>query len=807
MPLMAGAGAAAAASAASAAGVGAFGYNRANYMFDSGLRFQRYMAGYGFAEAQAAQYREDIRDLTEQTCAKQDLYHALGVIFYVLNFQLIMAGRLGVHGPSPPEWILGLYWVNISSALMFLSALTWLALHAGARATAGSATLLTRSVRLPIPTPKMMDRARKTGNSFEKERATDIFRVPFAVPAPKDANPEDDVEKGAAPGKKPRRMPKWHTDEMQELHRGENGAALTATSTPEHFELYRGLQQEWAAHDCYARIGILYFLSCWMSSVSLYSQCHCFGELRAIWPAWTVSAIFCTAHYCVLQADIVEQTGLQLEKVVVFIPMITVLGMSLDYSVATPSTGLVAFIYFLSFICYFINLMWSFRMYQLASLHTQAELPDAMGGPWCPSEWQLPRAFVMSYCIVSPPKALEPGVPTCLQLEMKADKGANGSSLPQKKARETGTSLYPWRLFRGALVTYTGLWVFIIVGRVFEICNGERQMLKQTGRVIRWPAHMQPWFTPWTREGTRNEWAHTGGSDRRLQQTDGNMNLNDQKVAAMAQRLIARIGSVAEALDTKLPLPRIPAPLRANVAWPADFQPSILASLAGEGRMAALSSMERKGAILQVSELDTSGKAVLSQFILGGIDELGSLLGASWAASGLIVTTTTGAVAECPGLPKAGVWPCSQVGTSLPSGGSTIKSAVAVRLPEGRLRAAINFEEEQGLLILDLDLKSHSWIPSGEVQLPLSQGSSHSHHLSFDPKGDELLVSSSHDGGALKWRVGESDATEPVIVATPQAAAFGRVWHAACGLGGGQVAHLASQAVGSKPELLLSSSA
>ena len=30
--------------------------------------------------------------------------------------------------------------------------------------------------------------------------------------------------------------------------------------------------------------------------------------------------------------------------------------------------------------------------------------------------------------------------------------------------------------------------------------NGERQLLKQEGRVERWPSHMQPWMPPWTRE-------------------------------------------------------------------------------------------------------------------------------------------------------------------------------------------------------------------------------------------------------------------------------------------------------------------
>ncbi|CAE8658443.1 unnamed protein product [Polarella glacialis] len=809
MPLISGVGAVA---GASAAGAGAFGYNRGNYMFDSGLRFKRYMAGYGFAEAQAAQYREDIRDLTEQTCAKQDLYHVLGIIFYVLSLQLIMAGRMGIHGPAPPGWMLGIYFVNSCSSLLFLCTLTWLSLHAGARASAGAATLLTRSVRLPIPTPKMMDKARMTGNSFEKERATDIFRVPFAVRAPKEAIPEDEAEKGTAkssnvPASR-RRMPKWHQDEQRQLHQGDNGATLTPSSTPEHFELYCDLQQEFAAHDCYARIGILYFLSCFLASLPLYSQGHCFAELRAIWPAWTVSAIFCTAHYCVLQCDIVfGQAGFALEKVVPWMPMLTVFGMSLDYSVATPSSGLVAFIYFLSFVVYLIHFLWSVRMYQLAQPHPQAELPDD-SGPWCPPEWQLPRAFLMSSCIVSPPKSLEPGVPTCLQLEMKA-KGSRGASSPHRKARHAGPSFHPWRLFRGALITYMGLWVFLICGRIFEIANGERNLFKMPGRVLRWPAHMQPWITPWTREKSRNEWAHTGGSDRRLQQNA--MDINQRKLSAMSERLLARLAPLAVALEMSEKssvLPQMLSPLEVNVAWPADLQPSLLAAFPGEGLFAALNARERRGAVMHLPRLGLEAKTKsvpASQFSLGGIDELGELIGASWAASGLIVATRQGAVAECAGRPDGGVWPCRQVGASLPSGGSAIKSAVVARLPGGLLRAAITFTEDEGLLILELDLsKSESWIPTGEVRLP--QHASPHHHFAFGADGHELIMSARDGGAILKWRVGNlNGVTEPVVVSIPQAGS--RVWHGACGLGNGRLAHLASQTDGSSPELLLSSHA
>lgn len=81
-----------AAAAAYAAGTEAFKYNRENYMFDNALRFGRFMAQYQNVQAQVEMYRDDIRDLTAFTVTKQDAYHTVGTIFFVLNFQLIWLG-------------------------------------------------------------------------------------------------------------------------------------------------------------------------------------------------------------------------------------------------------------------------------------------------------------------------------------------------------------------------------------------------------------------------------------------------------------------------------------------------------------------------------------------------------------------------------------------------------------------------------------------------------------------------------------------------------------------------------------------
>jgi len=803
--------AAGATAAAGAVGASAFTYNRANYMFDNELRFGRYTSGYSFAIKQASMYREDIRDMTALTCSKQDLYHVVGVIFFVLNFQLIMAGRLGVHGPSPPGWLLGLYWANACSALMFLVLYNWLSMHASARAQAGGAYMLTRHVRLPIPTPKQLDKARKTGNSFERARATDMFRIPFVAPAPKqdiEEGSDSDSSKKAKGAVKQRKMPRWYqSDEVGDLHAGEGGPAPTRSSTPEHFELYRGLQQEWWGHDVYARIGMLFFMSHWLTSASLYTQCHSFGELRAMWPAWSCSLVFCTAHRAVLSCDIVTDNlnrayNFPVEKIVPWTPMITVMGMSLDYSVIRPSSGWMAVIYALAWVCYAIHVAWAIRLYDLACpTKPDEELPEAVGQPWWPQEWWLPQALQNCIYLVAPPKKLEPGQ-TCLQQEMKAAKGSKASTVPPKKAKDVMPALWAWKLFRGAILTYIGMWVYICIGRVIEQVNGERMFLKQEGRVMRWPSHMQPWMSPWSRLGTRNEWCHTGGCDRRLMGAEG-----EKEMAMMqeAQRLMSILAPLAEGLGQPAVSAAHPVPAqrllkRVGMKWSAKQQPSLIAS-SGAGSVAAI-SRTREGVLVHLQP-DGSVRGDVSPFALDGIEGLGEVLGASWGEMGLLLTTSSGALAECVGLPKDGVWPCQAMSLKLPLGGSSLAAATAARDPlTGKARMAVAFTDEESSIALFSE-EHDQWLPAGEVSVVMPAG--RAPYLSMSHAADELLISTG-DGGVLKWAF---DSNEPTRVAAAKAMSAGaeQTWHAVSSCGGNRFAHLSTRRIGahSLPELLISS--
>jgi len=784
---MALAGGAVAASGAAVASA-AFRYNRANYQFDEGgMRFNRFTTGYNQAQTQVKMYRDDIKDLTTLTVTKQDTFHTVGTIFYVLNFQLIMAGRLGVHGPSPPGWLLGLYWTNICSALMYLTTFTWMAMHASARAQAGAAFLRTRKVRLPIPTPKQLDQARTTGNTFEKQRLADMFRIPFVAPAPKDQRREekvDDVNRDVN-----RRIPRWYQDdEIQELHAGSGGKV---GSNPEHFELHRGLHEEFWAYDVYSRVGVLYFMSHWLTSASLYSQCHVFTELRCIWPAWTVTACFVAAHYGVLAVDIVDKPskglGLPVEKVVPFVPFLTVAGMTIDYSVLTPSVGAQSFVYALGWIAYLIQFAWAWRLLDLASpAPVQAkddENKEVPGRPWTPKEWLLPPAFREAVYVVSAPTQTEQ---PCLLQQLASGSAVQDEPSTLNKLRTTDPSCnFAWKLFRGACITTIAMWSLILCGRVFEQANGERMLLKQEGRVERWPSHMQPWMAPWSRFGTRNEWCHAGGCDRRL-------SMEEADISVMAKQLMTTLQPLAHALEAKRSGPAVPIdPLvSTEFAWPDGFSPVHLTS---NGDVVAALANDHRGAMLQVTEAPTA-----VPFTLQGISTMGGIHGATLANTGLLLIMTSGALAECTGVPVGGVWPCKQLSAKLPISGSQLKAAAVSRIGgSGILRAALTLsdDEDSSLLILETEEAKPNWSPAGEVRFAAANNQV---HLSMS---SEAVFISAGNGEVLKWPFQSTEPTEQVAAAQPLTGGSRMMWHAACPLSGNRVAHLATQPNEAAPKL------
>merc|ERR1719476_752859 len=84
-----------------------------------------------------------------------------------------------MHGSAPPGWFCALFSGSIFMSVMFNGTSLWLSMHASLRAQCAAASLLTRKVRLPIPSMAQLDQARVFGSAYEKQEWRDIFRVPF----------------------------------------------------------------------------------------------------------------------------------------------------------------------------------------------------------------------------------------------------------------------------------------------------------------------------------------------------------------------------------------------------------------------------------------------------------------------------------------------------------------------------------------------------------------------------------------------------------------------------------------------------
>jgi hypothetical protein len=495
---------------------------------------------------------------------------------------------------------------------------------------------------------------------------------------------------------------------------------------------------------------------------------------------------------------------------------------------------LKAFIYVIAWILLLIHVAWAFRMYDLATPVMHSERRDVATQPWWPAEWWVPTAFQHVLYLVAPPKHVEKGQ-TCLQQEMRCAFNAADLTKYHSKgqARETLPGLWPWKIFRGGLFAMLAVWIMIVFGRLVETFNGERKLLRQEGRVERFPSHMQPWMPPWTREAMRDEWAHTGGSDRRMH---GDWTLTDnlpklgtkrrltenmpkenkeELIKYVAQRLSTALNAVSETLDHEVATAEheqrgdgelrsstntapLLGPLRqAVIDWPAELSelpPNAaefaehLACSAG-GVLATIASDAQTGATIQLKQATdsaTSPSAAVppAQFSLRGLTGFGNIIGASWGAQGLLLATTSGNIAEC-GDQSLGVagsaWHCASVGAMLPTGGSTHRLAAVARIPgTENLRAAVVFEGDDSLVLYELSRQDDTfegrfWESIGEARLPPSSAGIAS--LSLSAAAHELLISTK-DGMVIRWPlhgVPDSTSTSMFPIAAPELVAAPRV--------------------------------
>lgn len=816
--------AAAGAAAAGGVGVGLFGYNRGNYMMDQKLHWARFNAGFNMACAQTDQYKEDLVDLTTLTTNRMHVYADIAGMTATILTAIFCPGRVGLHTPPPPSWLMGLMMVNVGGAYIWLGLTMWLAMHACLRANAATTHMLTRFVRLPIPANFMLDRARKFLGSWEEQPLREVLRIPWTqhqYSSTDEHSYNEGMEIDEAAQRRTRHgmdVPSWYRKE-QAIDTGEPFESMMPLaaqgSAPEHFEVYREIQNEWWPYDVYARISIflafMHLLHCW----TYQHMGHLFAENRAVFAAGLVCIPTCVLQHILLTLDIMPgQLNFSLQRLGPFAQIVAWIALAIEYQpYYDPGTAAIGYV--LVYVAYAFHIIYTIQLLRICapdfSAPDQAEVPP---GTWWPGQWRLPKAFKHAVWLVAPPRHLEPGQNDLVgEMRKTSEGGTQTTGQPgrltfdavEAKRRDVHRALGKqgespaWFNVRTGLLGLLVAWVYLVFGFTIEVANAHTttpSFLSAGGMPnnLRDPRYRPPKVG--AHEPTE---VGTGGSShgpavgvkhhaRRLQALEG-VSTSDIISSLPREELVSKIRSVLPYLaqlakggsrptaaleksmiDTTTAMPQAKA---TAIHWPAMFEPRLMCGHATTSKLLALSHHGR-GLIITP---DTHEEP--QQIALHG--NMGPLLAAHWDERGLMLLASSGATFHC--REAVGLWPCqdSQL-APLPLGPGPFRGTVALSRAaegDGAMHAAITFPKERSVAIFaHTGRGGDSWLPAGEVRTRAVATSS-----SFAAGGKDLLLTSA-DGAVARLHL-------PTGEVAPAAATLAHQSHATCPYANG-IARLAT---------------
>mmetsp|Transcript_41883 Transcript_41883/g.132433 ORF Transcript_41883/g.132433 Transcript_41883/m.132433 type:complete len:830 (-) Transcript_41883:35-2524(-) len=810
--------AAAGAAASAGVGMGLFSYNRGNYEFDQKMHYTRFQAGLNMAIAQTGIYKQDIAQLTALTVTRMDCFHGIAAMGLTILTAIYCPGKLGFHVCPPPGWLMGLEFVNIAGAYLFMGLTLWYCMHASMRADTAGTHMLTRFVRLPIPSQGMLDKARKFLSSYEEQQLSEVLRVPFTRhQAPgrnragdfNEAMDIDDDAKGRS--RHGYDVPAWYrkekaVDNVSTIDSIESMMPLAARgSAPEHFEAYREIQMEWMPYDVYARVCIflafMHLTHCWA-----YHQIgHLIQEVRAPFACSIVMLPMFVLQQVILTLDIAPG-GVPIQRLgpcSLWFAYFAAICESVRWY--NPQVQAVGFV--LVYCAYAIHIIYTLQLLRLCAPSKEApSAVDCAGAAWWPGEWRLPSAFSHALWFLAPPKELEPGLEDiCAELraEQRGGPTVAGGSTESDKRQDVHRALGKqgespaWFGVKVGLSSLLIAWMFLTFGFTIEIMNqgtAHPSLLSAPGmpnnardpryRPAR-PGNAEP-----TEVGTGGVAAgpakgvHMGKLHRRLSGVEFATTPTTEMRRDIANKLrefmpqlqeVARFGTLESASAT-LSM----APAATEVQWPAMFEPQLL-SCSAHAESAVALSRHGRGALVSFPAVD------VEPFVLQGVAGHGAIVAASWDTQGLMIVTSMGNLFECAGAaPKAGRWACKLLaGAKLPIevAGQPFKGSVAVSRAAGEVQAAVFFKGEETLTIFSRS--DSSWLPRGEVRTPVAKAATVA--AAFSASGSSLLVASA-DGSVIEMQMADGQHSE---LASANAGHKGHAWAGACRLASGALARLA----------------
>ncbi|CAK9035869.1 unnamed protein product [Durusdinium trenchii] len=303
-----------------------FGYNRGNFMFDQKLRQWREYQEQNMRVKQFMLYREDMRDLTELTISKMDSYLMIAVLELGCCLDLLVHGVLHIHSvQSEPSWNLWLYVISLAEAFVFLFLSAWLAIHASVSAHSFEVRLLTQFVRLPVPSSQQLDAGSAAGTDYENLGIEDLLRIPVL-------RQQADRMSGASRARNLLTEPDPSGAAVTGLVVMSQPGANQATAQ-KHVRVFRDLQNNWQAHDAYARACLALGTYKLTHALAYYTVGLLVLEMHAPWAGFVCVVVLPALTWLLMRLDLYFASTLR-----VIGALVLMLGPALALIAATLSS-------------------------------------------------------------------------------------------------------------------------------------------------------------------------------------------------------------------------------------------------------------------------------------------------------------------------------------------------------------------------------------------------------------------------------------------------------------------------------------
>jgi len=523
------------------AGIFGWGYNKVNYKFDQGQRWGRYTAGRQNEIKRFGMFREDIADLASVSGSKLKVYAPVLTMSLGYVLTVFVEARSGLKFPAPPTFASGLYLQCLGVSFGFMTLSLWFCFHAAQKAQVACVQIRTRRCRLPVPTQRQLDSARKILSTYEEQNIYDVFRLPFVMPNA-GANPPVEDEDLEGLGKKDEKggykkagligvaakvkgkvkdlkdqtggqvkelghaarmpgltggAPSWIEKEMEQREElpkaSPSSFGMEAPTEPyEHFELVRQAQKDYWCAEAYTRVTFLIGMMHLIQSFCYWLVLHCVAELSMVWCSVIVAGALQSSIWLMFRLDVLPDHGgcFPIEGGG---PFIEAISLAFAYT-HHPSQGAVDISRSVAILVYLMQMAWTFRLYMISQPANSAagvthEAKETGGRLFnqsasCETPIWLPAAFQHVSYLVAPPKTEEQ--------KKKEQQDREGAAI--KEDPLVNVDMSAWYYVRVMLfMTFLG-WSILLTGRIVECVMGERMLVTNPGAP------------PWTRVGQWYGW-------------------------------------------------------------------------------------------------------------------------------------------------------------------------------------------------------------------------------------------------------------------------------------------------------------